>query len=199
MTSLFVGNLSKNISESKLVKIFKKIGPCKVDFKTSKGPYAFVEYDYFDDAKKALKELNKTNLQGANGTSLVRIEMSKKKTEEQLRSDSVESYKNKNEVVKEAKTNFKDNNTSVLNAKSNVCFVCKLPGHIAKDCLLTKEMCYECGEKGHIAKECKERVREAKVLTLNRVKAIRSQQSNFKFISPADKINNLLNHLRENK
>jgi hypothetical protein len=81
--------------------------------------------------------------------------------------------------------------------RKNVCFICKLPGHFAKDCILTKESCYECGEKGHIAKECQGGVREAKILTENRVKAIFSQQSAFKFISVGGRIKNIINYLEK--
>ncbi len=91
--------------------------------------------------------------------------------------------------------------TQFSSKKRNVCFICKLPGHFAKDCILTKESCYECGEKGHIAKECQGGVREAKALTENRVKAIFSQQSAFKFISVGMRIKNIVGYLgrkREN-
>lgn len=80
--------------------------------------------------------------------------------------------------------------------KRNVCFICKLPGHFAKECVLTRDSCYECGEKGHIAKECQGGVREAKVLTKNRVKAIFSQQSAFKFITPQIRLNNIISYLK---
>lgn len=83
--------------------------------------------------------------------------------------------------------------------KKNVCFICKLPGHFAKDCILTKDSCYECGEKGHIAKECNVPVREAKMLTKNRVKAIFSQQSAYKYTSPRVKLDNVINFLAKSQ
>lgn len=190
MTSLFVGNLSKNVDMIKFNKLFKKYGECHIEIKIKKGPYAFVEYSNHEDAKKAVKELNRTNLQGANGTSIIRIEISKKKKGEgeDLRSQSLSDLSVHGEKTKQ-KT-YEENGKYQI--KKNICFICKLSGHIAKECIITKEMCYECGEKGHIAKECKEKVREAKTLTYNRVKAIRSQQSEYKSITPSVRINNVL-------
>lgn len=249
MTSLFVGNLSKNINRAKLQEVFSEIGSCIVDFKTNKGPYAFVEYNYSDDALKAMKKLNNTTLNGANGNNPVRIEVShKKKVKDENGSQVlVEDSKNEELILQEYKKsgvksyNNRDNHdyedkfkgsrnriSSPFDRRSrsrdrddsensnnrgkrfrikpdgtrvkmlplhmkNICFVCKLPGHLAKDCILTRDMCFECGEKGHLAKECKEKVRKAKELTYNRVKAIRSQQSEFKFINAGARIENLLN------
>ena len=50
--------------------------------------------------------------------------------------------------------------------------------------------------KGHIAKECNNRVREAKTLTENRIKAILSQQNSFKLILPVTKITNIFNNIK---
>lgn len=202
MTCLFVGNLIKGVSESKMTSVFREHGRCRVELK---GPYAFVEYDDAESAVNALKELNKSTLKGANGSVKARIEFAhKRKKNDKLETNDVieeyalevsedESYKRsdshrkrKNSVSDEEDNNFR---------KRNVCFICKLPGHFAKDCVLTKESCYECGERGHIAKECTEKVRDAKNLTENRVKAIFSQQSSYKFISAGNKIRNVINYL----
>jgi hypothetical protein len=104
------------------------------------------------------------------------------------------SVDRKNSYDKSTNKSEDDNNFNG-GRKKNMCFICKLPGHFAKECVLTKESCYECGEKGHIAKECQGGVREAKLLTENRVKAILSQQSAFKFITPGAKISNVINYL----
>jgi hypothetical protein len=83
--------------------------------------------------------------------------------------------------------------------KRNMCFICKLPGHFAKECVLTKDSCYECGEKSHMAKECQAGIREAKFLTKNRIKAVFSQQSAYKFISPKTKIRNIISYMKDNE
>jgi RNA recognition motif-containing protein len=258
MTSLFIGNLSKTISRNGLINAFKDIGPCSVDFKTNKGPYAFVEFIHPEDAIKALRKLNNTNLNGANGTNKVRIEISYKKKikdnnggytledesnnkkdeetsinkdnqnkrvkidrnnkEERnrirnnnddsklfLREKRMERVRNETKSLSRSRSrSYSPNNNRVVKHKGktinlpshmkNICFICKLPGHLAKDCLLSKDMCYECGEKGHLAKECKEKVRQAKYLTYNRVKAIRSQQSEFKCINGEIISENLVNY-----
>lgn len=188
MASLFIGNLSKTVDPQKFSDIFKRIGSCKVEMKSKKGPYAFVEYYDYDNAKKAMKRYNKTNLNGINGALQVRIEISKKKKGEgdELCSQSLSNISQEEEVQDK-------------NLYKNICFVCKLNGHIAKDCILRKDMCYECGEKGHVAKECKEKVREAKCLTFNRIKAIRSQQSEYKFVYPQIIKENLLLQIKREK
>ena len=82
------------------------------------------------------------------------------------------------------------NNVSQNNSRAkNICFICKLPGHFAKECVLTKDICYECGYKGHMAKECQAGVREAKNLNYNRVKAIFSQQSSYKYLTHKQRFN----------
>lgn len=216
MTCLFIGNLIKATNESKLNSVFKHFGKCDVELK---GPYAFVEYDNSDDAKEALKELNNTNLKGANGMARARIEFAKKKRGKGRLEEndiSIEDYddvfsdhsneeislnkKNLNTIISQSNSNnlIEKNEEEIYSStkKRNVCFVCKLPGHFAKECALTKDSCYECGEKGHIAKECHAGVREAKILTENRVKAIHSQQSSYKYITPMMKIKNLVKFIK---
>lgn len=267
MTSLFIGNLNKGLSKSKLLSVFREIGHCNIDFKTNKGPYAFVEYTYSEDAVLALKKLNNTNLKGVNGSLNARIEISHKKKvkddtgnqvlvdgtpsdvlvmefEKQIKNNTHSHYKNNKHLHnKESReqqytntsssrnNNYESNKRDRSRSRSrsissvgsynqsrrkrrhedinekinppihmkNICFVCRLQGHLAKDCILTREMCFECGEKGHLAKECNEKVREAKVLTLNRVKAIRSQQSEYKCISEGNKIDNIIKYIIENE
>jgi RNA recognition motif-containing protein len=206
MSCLFVGNLSKSVSESKLFAIFKSYGKCRIEIKMNKlnerkGPYAFIEFDDSENAQKALKDLNQTNLRGINGQSLARIEYSYKRrvndkledNEIGLDEDSI-SFSDDSDDKKKKKKKVEGVEDEIK--RKNICFVCKLPGHIAKDCVLTRESCYECGEKGHIAKECNRQVREAKYLTENRVKAINSQQSSFKYITSAAKVRNIITYLK---
>ena len=213
MTCLFVGNLIKSVSETKLMNIFKSYGKCKIELKVNKindkkGPYAFIEYEDADMAQKALKDLNRTNLNGINGPARARIEYSyKRKINDKLEDNELgleeeelnfsDDSEDKGKKRKKEKSPEKKEEEEVK--KKNVCFICKLPGHFAKDCVLTRDSCYECGEKGHIAKECQGRVREAKTLTENRVKAINSQQSSYKYITDGMKIRNIINNLQSNK
>lgn len=205
MACLFVGNLMKTVSETKLMNIFRSYGKCKVDLKVNKsydnkGPYAFIEYDDSECATRALKDLNRTNLNGANGQARVRIEYShKRKINDKLENNELALDEEVNFLEESEDNRKKSPARDVESKKSNVCFICRLPGHFAKECVLTKESCYECGEKGHIAKECQMRVREAKTLTESRVKAITSQQSVYKYISTGVKMNNVINYLQINK
>jgi hypothetical protein len=157
-----------------------------------------------------LKELNKTTLKGANGIARARIEFSyKRKKNDKLEHNEIELkqkesdlelHDNSDNDVEETKPNVAPQYGSgklTEFPKSN-CFICKLPGHFAKDCVLTRDSCYECGEKGHLAKECKNGVREAKTLTENRMKAILSQQNTYKFMSAGTKIRNMINYINKN-
>lgn len=164
-----------------------------------------------------MRNLNNTNLKGINGLAKCRIEFSKKRrnndrlesnvviNDEDKESD-VDSYKHNKYQRKRDRSRERDistdkkryNNDDNNTERRNICFICKLPGHYAKECILTKDSCYECGEKGHIAKECNAKVREAKVLTENRVKAIFSQQSFYRLIQPEDKLKKAINYLKDN-
>ena len=75
MSYLFVGNLSKNVSEKALHNLFSKCGLCAVELK---GPYAFVRYSSVEESSKAKSKFNNTNLEGINGNNKTRIEFSKK-------------------------------------------------------------------------------------------------------------------------
>ena len=57
MTCIFVGNLTKNISEKDLQNLFSTIGPCHID---QKGPYAFVDYETPSAAREAIKKFHRT-------------------------------------------------------------------------------------------------------------------------------------------
>jgi RNA recognition motif-containing protein len=208
MSCLFVGNLSKSASESKLLSIFRSYGKCRIEIKLNKqnerkGPYAFIEYEESESAQRAIKDLNQTNLKGINGQSLARIEYSyKRRVNDKLEDneilleegDDIDFSDDSDEKRKKKKIHVENIEDEIK--RKNICFICKLPGHIAKDCVLTKESCYECGEKGHIAKECNKMVRDAKHLTENRVRAINSQQSSYKYITPGMKVRNAINYLK---
>ena len=192
MTCLFVGNLTKSLTEQNLIVAFSEIGPCKVELK---GPYAFIEYENASDSKEAMRKLNKTTLNGANGYSKVRIEFSKKKKVNDKLEDNDNNTnplgKNNDidlqEPSLETKPTYKRYNNSNNNKgkrdddeapRKNVCFICKLPGHFAK--------------------ECQAGVREAKTLTKNRVKAVFSQQSAYRFVTPKTTLQNIMKYIQEN-
>ena len=193
MTCVFVGNLTKNISEKDLQNLFSSIAPCRVD---QKGPYAFIDYDSVSDAREAIKKFHKTTLNGLNGYNKCRVEISKrvKNNNDKIKDIEIdEKYRNY-----ESRYDKKEERKESPIRSNNVCFICKLPGHFAKECVLTRDSCYECGEKGHMAKECQAGIRDAKVLTYNRVKAIFSQQSSFRFLSSKQRILNVINYFKNN-
>ena len=231
MSYLFVGNLSKNVNEDVLHKLFSKIGLCAVELK---GPYAFVRYCTVEESSKAINKYNNTNLEGINGYNKARVEFSKKSPiddflagkvsiqnnlnhnskninlDENIENDyspRKNSYhRNEDRDKKNNRSNNKDEynnnfNRNIQNSirANNVCFICKLPGHFAKECVLTKDTCYECGIKGHMAKECQAGIREAKALNYNRVKAVFSQQSSYKYLTHKQKFNIYSNFLKNNK
>ena len=210
MSYLFVGNLSKNINEKILHNLFSQCGLCAVELK---GPYAFVRFNTKEESQSAINRFNHTNLEGLNGFNDARVEFSKKSGIDDFlvnkfysqnnlpekKSLGLEENENEHQVKKnmhhrneEKNKNSNSNNIHRINTQNNsrannICFICKLPGHYAKECVLTRDTCYECGIKGHMAKECQAGVRQAKALNYNRVKAIFSQQSSFKFLSHKQK------------
>ena len=225
MSYLFVGNLFKNVNEKALHNLFSKCGLCAVELK---GPYAFVRYTSAEESAKAIAKYNHTNLEGLNGPNKARVEFSKKSAIDDFLAEKVKTQNNLNNNYKSInldenneneyssrknsyhrneekdkknrnnnKEDFNRNNQNIARA-NNVCFICKLPGHFAKECVLTKDTCYECGIKGHMAKECQAGIRDAKTLNYNRVKAIFSQQSSFKYLTHKQKFNLYKDFLQSN-
>ena len=129
-----------------------------------------------------------------NGYNKCRVEISKrvKNNNDKIKDIEIdEKYRNY-----ESRYDKKEERKESPNRNNNVCFICKLPGHFAKECVLTRDSCYECGEKGHMAKECQAGIRDAKNLSFNRVKAIFSQQSSFRFLSSKQRILNVVNYFK---
>ena len=232
MSYLFVGNLSKNVTEKMLTDLFSQCGICAVEVKTH---YAFVRYQTDEEANEARKKFDNTNLHGLNGRSKARVEFSIKsrlddflasKLDKELTknfgnsrninlkesddenysskyhhknsSRSISHNKNKNRRENKIYENNNRNNSQLNLRSNNVCFICKLPGHFAKECILTKDTCFECGMKGHMAKECQAGIREAKTLNYNRVKAVFSQQSSYKYFTQKQRFNLYKNYLQNN-
>ena len=235
MSYLFVGNLSKNVTEKNLHILFSKCGLCAVELK---GPYAFVRYTNAEESSKAISRFNHTNLEGLNGFNKARVEFSKKSAIDDFLAEKVVIQNNLNNIMPKNinidenmendysvrnnsfhknddrnqknhnrnmnkddynNKNYIRNNQNQSNIRANnICFICKLPGHFAKECVLTKDTCYECGIKGHMAKECQAGVRDAKALNYNRVKAVFSQQSCYKYLTHKQKFNLYSNYLKNN-
>ena len=232
MSYLFVGNLSKNITEKSLHKLFSECGLCAVELK---GPYAFVRFSTKEECQMAINRFNHTNLEGLNGYSESRVEFSTKNAiddflagkfylqnnlheQKTINLDENENdhinKKNMHHRTDEKNRNINNNSNMNMNRTNsiirnntinpqsgsrakNVCYICKLPGHFAKECVLTRDTCYECGIKGHMAKECQAGIRQAKTLNYNRVKAVFSQQSSFKYLSHKQKFKLYINSLKE--
>ena len=177
--------------------LFSTIGPCHID---QKGPYAFVDYETSSAAREAIKKFHRTTLNGLNGYNRCRVEISKRVKNQNSQNSSISDKK---EIeIDERHKNYdryekKEERKESPIRSNNVCFICKLPGHFAKECVLTRDSCYECGEKGHMAKECQAGIRQAKALNYNGVRAVFSQQSSFKYLSHKQKFKIYINAIKE--
>ncbi|CAG9320362.1 unnamed protein product [Blepharisma stoltei] len=150
--SLFIGNLSRNISLKELEEQFNKFGPCKINHRVAltQGGYAFVEYINDHDAEEAMKALVGKNLGGL----CLNIEWSKR---------SPKFTQKEANGVSQNKEKLKDR-----------CFKCGKPGHISRDCQEGME-CYECKGYGHIARDCpKQNKRKSPKNKINSPKRSRS-------------------------
>ena len=222
---IFIGNLKNNFSKKILHEIFSSIGPCKVELKNNYGfveyhtikeaKEAIKKYNntYLEgnnDFQKVRVELRRkiralgennyinnplTNTAGKHEISLKEEKNYYNNKKEEKKYNLHNSYNNSQNNNNNIFNNKDNQNNNENNRVSNVCFICKLPGHFAKECVLTKDLCYECGEKGHMAKECQAGIREAEKLTYNRVKAVFSQKSAYKYMNSKQRILNILNFI----
>ena len=225
---IFIGNLKNNFSKKILHEIFSSIGPCKVELKNNYGfveyhtikeaKEAIKKYNntYLEgnnDFQKVRVELSRkiralgennyinnplTNTAGKHEISLKEEKNYYNNKKEEKKYNLHNSYNNSQNNNNNTYNNKDNQNNNENNRVSNVCFICKLPGHFAKECVLTKDLCYECGEKGHMAKECQAGIREAEKLTYNRVKAVFSQKSAYKYMNSKQRILNILNFINSN-
>ena len=225
---IFIGNLKNNFSKKILHEIFSSIGPCKVELKNNYGfveyhtikeaKEAIKKYNntYLEgnnDFQKVRVEWSRkiralgennyinnplTNTAGKHEISLKEEKNYYNNKKEEKKYNLHNSYNNSQNNNNNLYNNKDNQNNNENNRVLNVCFICKLPGHFAKECVLTKDLCYECGEKGHMAKECQAGIREAEKLTYNRVKAVFSQKSAYKYMNSKQRILNILNYINYN-
>lgn len=129
--SLFVGNISRNVSPKELESEFSRFGACKI---SHRGSYAFIEYTHDSNAERDAEHA-KRNLDGKNmGGLCLNIEWSK-------RSGKFNPSESNRPAPQKERTKDK-------------CFNCGKIGHISRSCREEPE-CYECGYHGHIARECR--------------------------------------------
>ncbi|XP_049826596.1 serine-arginine protein 55-like [Aethina tumida] len=81
-TTVFVGDLNRNVLKRDLELVFKKYG--KINSIIIKDRYAFIDYNYHRDALKAVDELNGSEIMGVR----IRVEMAKGVLREFRRSSS---------------------------------------------------------------------------------------------------------------
>jgi hypothetical protein len=126
--SLFVGNISRNISLKDLEDEFNKFGACKINHRVSatQGGYAFIEFVDDRDGEEAMLQLHGRNMGGL----ALNIEWSKRSPRFNIKESRVANKANKDR-----------------------CYNCGKPGHISRDCKEGPE-CYDCGSFGHIARDC---------------------------------------------
>ena len=158
--SLFVGNISRNVSPKELESEFGRFGACKI---IHRGSYAFIEYTHDSNAERDAEHA-KRNLDGKNmGGLCLNIEWSK-------RSGKFNPSESNRPVPQKERTKEK-------------CFNCGKIGHISRSCREEPE-CYECGYHGHIARESRTKTversrspRGSRVMESPRTKSPSSERS----------------------
>lgn len=107
--SLFIGNISRSVTETDLQRAFKDFGHCRVNFK---GTYAFAEFDEDRDAQEAYDAMQDKSLGGRP----LNIEWSKKSK----RYDASKSKRRRRSISP--------------NRSDGRCYNCGSKGHFLRDC-----------------------------------------------------------------
>lgn len=109
-TNVFVKNLDEGVSEAQLAEMFEKFGPlrnCVVmkDNESKSKGFGFVNFENFEDAKKAVDELNETEINGkklfcGRAQKKAEREAELKAKFEQLKAERMAKYQGVNLYVK---------------------------------------------------------------------------------------------------
>ena len=132
--TLFIGNISYNITEKDIADLFGKFGKCKINFKRH---YAFAAFEDKKDAEKAKEELNSKKL----GSKEINIEWCKSKPHGRDR----EMMERDNSRDEKDNSRDSDRDREEYHPKEfkGKCYICNKYGHYARDCRESRRKIYK--------------------------------------------------------
>ena len=122
--TLFIGNISYNITEKDIADLFGKYGKCKINFKRY---YAFAAFEDKKDAEKAKEELNSKKL----GSKEINIEWCRSKPHGR---DKEFMERDNSRDEKDSRDSERDRDEYHPNEFKGKCYICNKYGHYARDC-----------------------------------------------------------------